>query len=151
MFYSHESELYSYIQLLELADGTEGFQQYSLIASMASLRYGESSRNSAKYTTVRLSLTPRYHRLVATARNTTRRVPRKAILEVDVTKACDTITAPGAPIALRLQGSLLYGVSRVYSQQCGYVLTDAEKVQDHMRRFVQVFDSNLLPTAGKAK
>lgn len=49
------------------------------------------------------------NRLVATlgAKSTTRRVNRKAILDVDVPKACDTIMRPEAPMALRLQGNLL--------------------------------------------
>ncbi|KAK3694810.1 Rec8 like protein-domain-containing protein [Podospora appendiculata] len=68
-------------------------------------------------------------------RSTNRKISRKAIQEVDVQKTCDTILHPGAPIALRLQGHLLHGVSQVYSQQCTYVLTDAEKVQSQMRTF----------------
>jgi len=71
-----------------------------------------------------------------------------------VQKACDTILQPGAPIALRLQGSLLYGLSRVYSQQCHYVLTDAERVQAHMRAFYSALggsDNALDPQAGKSK
>lgn len=87
-------------------------------------------------------------------RSTTRKISRKAIQEVDVQKACDTILQPGAPIALRLQGSLLYGLSRVYSQQCHYVLTDAERVQAHMRAFYSALggsDNALDPQAGKSK
>ena len=95
-------------------------------------------------------------RLVSTIgfRSTTRKISRKAIQEVDVQKACDTILQPGAPIALRLQGSLLYGLSRVYSQQCHYVLSDAEKVQAHMRDFYSVLagsDNTLDPQAMKSK
>ena len=94
-------------------------------------------------------------RLVSTIgiRTTNRRISRKAIQDVNVRKACETILQPGAPIALRLQGSLLYGVSRVYSQQCSYVLTDAEKVQSHMRTFYNAFghDQSLDPNAGKAR
>lgn len=72
---------------------------------------------------------------------------------MDVPKACDTIIdPPGAPIALRLQANLLYGVSRVYSQQCAYILTDAEKIQEHMRKFYSVWGtSNIDLNAGKAK
>ncbi|KAK3393200.1 putative sister chromatid cohesion protein [Podospora didyma] len=87
-------------------------------------------------------------------RSTNRKITRKAIQEVDVEKACETILQPGAPIALRLQGSLLYGVSRVYSQQCSYVLTDAEKVQNHMRAFYSTLggsENALDPQAGKTK
>ncbi|KAI0172753.1 Rec8 like protein-domain-containing protein [Hypoxylon sp. FL1284] len=65
----------------------------------------------------------------------TRRVTRKAIQEVDVQKACGKIIEPGAPVALRLQGQLLYGVSRVYHQQCSYMLADLQKIQAHMHIF----------------
>ncbi|KXX79251.1 Meiotic recombination protein rec8 [Madurella mycetomatis] len=87
-------------------------------------------------------------------RSTTRRISRKAIQDVNVQKACETILKPGAPIALRLQGSLLYGVTRVYSQQCHYVLTDAERVQAHMRAFHKGLsggDNALDPQAGKSR
>jgi hypothetical protein len=48
-------------------------------------------------------------RLVATLGNksTLKKVSRKAILEVDVTKTCDTIITPEAPMALRLQSNLM--------------------------------------------
>jgi len=48
-------------------------------------------------------------RLVATlgSKSAARKVNRKAILDVDVPKACDTIMHPEAPMALRLQGNLL--------------------------------------------
>ncbi|KAK4453374.1 hypothetical protein QBC34DRAFT_477225 [Podospora aff. communis PSN243] len=86
-------------------------------------------------------------------KTTNRRISRKAIQEVNVRGACGTILKPGAPIALRLQGNLLFGVSRVYDQQCGYVLSDAEKVQNHLRCFRgSSLDGNALdPAAGKSK
>ncbi|KAK5662894.1 hypothetical protein OQA88_6305 [Cercophora sp. LCS_1] len=68
-------------------------------------------------------------------RSNARRITRKAIQEVNVRKACETIIQPGAPIALRLQGSLLFGVSRVYERQCEYVLADAEKIRAHLNAF----------------
>jgi hypothetical protein len=48
-------------------------------------------------------------RLVATlgSNSSSKKINRKAILEVDVPKACRTITNPAAPLALRLQGNLL--------------------------------------------
>ena len=48
-------------------------------------------------------------RLVATlgAKSTSKKINRKAIQEVDVPKACQTIIDPVAPMALRLQGNLL--------------------------------------------
>jgi len=87
-------------------------------------------------------------------RSSTRKITRKAIQEVNVKKACETILQPDAPMALRLQGRLLYGLSRVYSQQCHYVLTDAEKVQAHMMAFwtsLRNCDDSLDPEAGKSK
>jgi len=36
-----------------------------------------------------------------------KKITRKAIMEVNVPDACGTITAPSAPMALRLQGNLL--------------------------------------------
>ncbi|KAG5296985.1 Rad21/Rec8 N terminal domain-containing protein [Histoplasma ohiense] len=92
--------------------------------------------------------------LVATlgAKSATRKVNRKAILEVDVPKACETIIHPEAPMALRLQGNLLYGVSRVYHQQCGYALMDAQTMRDRMKLMLKEVRSTALdPDAGKAR
>ncbi|KAJ4321069.1 R8 protein [Fusarium piperis] len=91
--------------------------------------------------------------LVATVGTTIqRKVTRKAIQEVNVPKACETIIHPGAPLALRLQGNLLYGVSRVFAQQCRYVLLDAEKTQSDMMTFFRVMQTNETdPRAGKTK
>ena len=49
-------------------------------------------------------------RLVATlgSKSNLKKVTRKAILDVDVPKACNTITDPSTPLALRLQASLLF-------------------------------------------
>jgi len=49
-------------------------------------------------------------RIVATLGQSSslRRINRKQILEVDVSKACQTIVDPVAPMALRLQSNLLY-------------------------------------------
>lgn len=73
-------------------------------------------------------------------------------------------------MALRLQSNLLsvvliifetdanypciisYGVSRVYSQQCYYVLVDAQAAQTNMRALLKVVRmSELDPDAGKAR
>ncbi|KAI1311204.1 Rec8 like protein-domain-containing protein [Xylaria venustula] len=92
--------------------------------------------------------------LVATTSNasSTRRVTRKAIQEVDVQRACGKILEPGAPIALRLQGNLLYGVSRVHNQQCTYLVADAKKIQDQMRFYFNTFSGNQLDSeAAKAR
>ncbi|KAF5612999.1 meiotic cohesin rec8 [Fusarium subglutinans] len=91
--------------------------------------------------------------LVATVgKSNQKRLTRKAIQQVNVPKACETIIDPGAPLALRLQGNLLYGVSRVYAQQCRYMLSDAEKTQSDMMTFFRVMDtSETDPNAGRSK
>ncbi|KAF2708214.1 hypothetical protein K504DRAFT_482667 [Pleomassaria siparia CBS 279.74] len=92
--------------------------------------------------------------LVATlgSKSNLKKVNRKAILNVNVPKACETIVNPAAPMALRLQGNLLLGVSRVYLQQCGYVLSDAQTAQNSMRMmFNSMTMAGLDPEAGKAR
>ena len=65
------------------------------------------------------------HRLVATlgSKSSVKKVNRKEILEVDVPKACDTIITPQAPMALRLQSSLLFVLKHMRFSI--FVLTDA--------------------------
>ncbi|TLD23568.1 hypothetical protein E2P81_ATG08912 [Venturia nashicola] len=92
--------------------------------------------------------------LVATLgqKSTARKVSRKQILDVNVAKACETIITPEAPMALRLQSNLLYGVSRVYDQQCGYVLADAQAAQNTMRTLLKVVRAvNLDSTDGRTR
>jgi meiotic recombination protein REC8, fungi type len=93
-------------------------------------------------------------RLVATlgAKSNLKKITRRAILDVDVLKACKTITEPEVPLALRLQGSLLFGVSRVFQQQCGYVLTDVTSLRDSMRARSSVqYEMELDPDVGKTR
>ncbi|KAG6006444.1 hypothetical protein E4U21_007062 [Claviceps maximensis] len=81
-----------------------------------------------------------------------RSLNRKTIQGVNVPKACQKIIDPGAPLALRLQGNLLYGVSRVFAHQCNYVLSDAEKTQSDMMTFFRSINtSEIDPKAGKTK
>ncbi|KAF1929380.1 uncharacterized protein M421DRAFT_100483 [Didymella exigua CBS 183.55] len=92
--------------------------------------------------------------LVATlgSKSSLKRITRKQMLDVDVAKACKTIVDPAAPMALRLQGNLLYGVSRVYLQQCGYVLTDAQSAHNKMMLMLRSVKNHALdPDAGKAR
>ena len=54
-------------------------------------------------------------------------------------------------MALRLQSNLLYGVARVYSQQCGYVLADAETAENNMRAMFKALQSSGLEPEGQHK
>ena len=95
------------------------------------------------------------YRLVATlgAKSNTKKLTKKAILDVNVKKACETIIEPEAPMALRLQSNLLYacplrcprscsqnsyGVSKVYNQQWEYLLLDTQTAQNTMRTLIKV-------------
>ncbi|KAJ6786289.1 hypothetical protein PWT90_00829 [Aphanocladium album] len=83
--------------------------------------------------------------LVATiGKSNQKRVTKRAIQDVNVPRACDKIIDPGAPLALRLQGNLLYGVSRVFADQCGYLLSDTEKTQNDMMTFFRAIKSSHL-------
>lgn len=77
--------------------------------------------------------------LVATlgAKSSAKKLSRKTITDVDLSRACTTIITPSAPMALRLQSNLMYGVTRVYSQQCDYVLHDAQAAQTAMRAMLR--------------
>jgi len=45
-----------------------------------------------------------------------------------------------------------YGISRVYSQQCGYVLADAQTAQSNIRALLKIVrTAQLDPEAGKAR
>ncbi|KAL5606677.1 hypothetical protein BROUX41_003073 [Berkeleyomyces rouxiae] len=65
--------------------------------------------------------------------NTKACMSRKSVSEVDIGCAVKKILDPGAPLALRLQSNLLFGVSRVYSQKCYYVLDDATRMIQRLR------------------
>ncbi|EED15426.1 Rad21/Rec8 N terminal domain protein [Talaromyces stipitatus ATCC 10500] len=60
--------------------------------------------------------------------------------------------SPEAPMALRLQGNLLYGVTKVYSRQCVYTLADVQAMLDKMKTALKVVhDRGLQADAGKAR
>jgi len=51
-------------------------------------------------------------RLAATLGPKTKRITRKQLTGVDLTKTCELIAEPPEPLALRLSGCLLVGVAR---------------------------------------
>lgn len=51
-------------------------------------------------------------------------------------------------MALRLQSNLLYGVARVYSQQCGYVLNDVETARNAMRAMLKILRTSKIDEEG---
>ncbi|KAF8428256.1 Rec8 like protein-domain-containing protein [Tirmania nivea] len=82
------------------------------------------------------------------------KLQRKDIMSVDVHKACDTIKNPEAPLALRLQSSLLYGVAKCYSQQYVYLFQDVKLVYANVRKLytTSMDPANLdLAASGKSR
>ena len=63
-----------------------------------------------------------------------------------------TVSFSGISIWKPAQTLHSYGVSRVFSQQCGYVLSDAQIFQTHMRSLLKaVRTSELDSNAGKTR
>ncbi|OLL25915.1 Meiotic recombination protein rec8 [Neolecta irregularis DAH-3] len=50
-----------------------------------------------------------------------KKIQKRDIINVDVSKACQYIVQPPEPLALRLSSNLMVGVTRIYSQQCGFL------------------------------
>ncbi|TIA77131.1 hypothetical protein D6C76_05056 [Aureobasidium pullulans] len=91
--------------------------------------------------------------LVATlgAKSTLKKVDRKELCAVNIPKACQTIVSPEAPMALRLQSNLLYGVTRVYGEQCNFVLKDAQVEQNKIRALLRSLHAVPIELDGKHK
>ncbi|KXS94878.1 hypothetical protein AC578_1501 [Pseudocercospora eumusae] len=88
--------------------------------------------------------------LVATlgSKSTLKKVSRKAILDVDVVKACETIENPDAPMALRLQSNLLQVLPL---RRLTVALTDAESARNNMRAMLRVVQQAELEKEGANK
>ncbi|KAK6351645.1 hypothetical protein TWF718_004799 [Orbilia javanica] len=63
-----------------------------------------------------------------------KKIHKREILEVNVAKACRTILQSENPLALRLQSNLLFGVSRVFSEQYSYLFTDVANAHQKINR-----------------
>ena len=104
MFYSHESESEATLRI----DPPLIFGKVltSREGGIATVWYIKRRRGRL------MNIETDFHRLVATlgSKTNNRKVNRKSILEVDVKKTCDIITQPEAPMALRLQGNLLWAL-----------------------------------------
>lgn len=66
-------------------------------------------------------------RLAATigAKSSLRKLQKRDILSVDVPLACTFLSSGDEPLALRLSSNLMYGVTRVFSQQCQFFYGNA--------------------------
>lgn len=148
MFYSHESSSPLSHRRMPF-DACLTISQFSPVTNTALRPFGKPN---LEYKADRIVLI--ISRVIAMIgpRGGTRKVTRKAIEDVNIRKACEKIIEPSAPISLRLQSNLLYGVSRVFSSQCNYMLTDTEKVQAMMKTFYRLIANNQTdPNAGRVR
>ncbi|KAF3901614.1 hypothetical protein ABW21_db0205391 [Orbilia brochopaga] len=70
-----------------------------------------------------------------------KKIHKKEILEVNLAKACRTIVQSENPLALRLQSNLLFGVSRVFSEQYSYLFTDVSNAHLKINRDIAQLDT----------
>ncbi|OQS07067.1 hypothetical protein THRCLA_00923 [Thraustotheca clavata] len=56
-----------------------------------------------------------------------KKLTKAAIAAADVGEAADSIANPVVPLALRVSGHLLLGVTRIYSRKVGYLFTDCSE------------------------
>ncbi|ORY22379.1 Rec8 like protein-domain-containing protein [Naematelia encephala] len=71
--------------------------------------------------------------LAATLGPRNKRITRKQLTTVDLTKTCELIQDPPEPMALRLSGCLLVGVARVYNQNYELFYTDVNNFHQSLR------------------
>lgn len=147
MFYSHQSE--SECIFLVLSELTLAIVLQNSEHGVATIWLVQVLNPRTNFVCIFLTL----DRIAASfGKSAQKKLSKKAIQQVNVPKACETILEPGPPLALRLQGTLLYGVSKVFLQQCGYVLTDAEKIQSDMISFFRTMQSGAIDIQnGKTK
>ncbi|MES1913007.1 MAG: hypothetical protein MHM6MM_005243 [Cercozoa sp. M6MM] len=67
------------------------------------------------------------------AANWDRKVKKKDVLKTDLVKTCDSLMKEKEPMALRLSGTLLLGVSRIYNKQVKYLHEDAHAALSKVR------------------
>ena len=60
---------------------------------------------------------------------------------MDVPKACEAVSESVVPLALRLQGNLLFGLTRVYERKCVYLLSDIETARTSLRDMIRRHDA----------
>jgi len=76
--------------------------------------YSASSRSNAGIAGSRLAAT-------LGSKSSFKKLQKRDILSVNVPKACIFLSDPKEPLALRLSSNLMYGVTRIYSQQYNFL------------------------------
>ncbi|RKF59241.1 putative rad21 rec8 n terminal domain-containing protein [Erysiphe neolycopersici] len=155
MFYSHEGELRDRVLLFNLFINQPKIWRCDCLFLVTTSLHNTSNLEALSYLFGRQLIKHLCDsRLVATlgSKSSTKKVTRKAIMGVNLKKACETIIEPDAPMALRLQSNLLYGVSRVYTQKWDYLLSDTQAIHTSIRTFLSATKSSQIDkNAGKAR
>lgn len=68
-------------------------------------------------------------------RSIIRRLTRRDILSVNITRTCASVLRPTEPLALRLSSQLMYGVVKLYGHQMELLYQDTANVQSDVRRY----------------
>ncbi|EIW71910.1 hypothetical protein TREMEDRAFT_58044 [Tremella mesenterica DSM 1558] len=81
-------------------------------------------------------LTSKKGSLIATLGPRTKRITRKQLSNIDLTRTCDLIAQPPEPMALRLSSCLLVGVARVHSQNYEVFYSDVTQFHTALNRAI---------------
>ncbi|SPO19826.1 related to meiotic recombination protein rec8 [Ustilago trichophora] len=68
-------------------------------------------------------------------RSIIRRLTRRDILSVNISRTCASVLRPTEPLALRLSSQLMYGVVKLYGHQMEILYQDTANVQSDVRRY----------------
>ncbi|PWN27320.1 hypothetical protein BDZ90DRAFT_279681 [Jaminaea rosea] len=63
-----------------------------------------------------------------------KKITRRELDGINISKACDSVASPSEPMALRLSSQLMYGVVRLYSQKSEQFVLDVSQVHATMRK-----------------
>ncbi|CAB5180968.1 uncharacterized protein OCT59_030025 [Rhizophagus irregularis] len=68
------------------------------------------------------------------SRSSLRKLSKKEVNSVNLIRACEYVTTPPEPLALRLTSNLMIGITRVYHQQYHFYYTDVNGVWHSLQR-----------------
>ncbi|CAG8647312.1 18986_t:CDS:2, partial [Racocetra persica] len=68
------------------------------------------------------------------SRSSLKKLSKKEVNSVNLVKACEYVTSPPEPLALRLTSNLMIGITRVYDQQYHFYYSDVNCVWNRLHR-----------------
>lgn len=76
-----------------------------------------------------------------------KKLTKQGVLKTDVEESCETIINPMHPLALRVSGQLLVGVSRIYQRKVKYLQEDASDAMTKIKMTFRPSNVDLPPDA----